>query len=241
MTDIELLRMYVGDPDKVVWGDEELDRLMQKAIEQYSADSLLYSGDAVFDVSDDGVGNLPDDFIGFDCGWNGDGGHVSVQSPKTVADTYGDWTVAKGAQSAIVDVGESLYRLVPNPSDIRDRFFLTSKDRNGVLLFASGEALDGPSISFYGVTVEGGYGMEVFLSVGEDIGSMHYRRVARREEIFDEIALVVYAAHLAYLADTDLADANIAEFFRALYESRVRKMTRVRSLNHGPQRRGAFF
>lgn len=237
MTDIELLRMYVGDPDKVVWGDEELDRLMQKAIEQYSADSLLYSGDVVFDVSEDGVGNLPDDFIGFDCGWNGDGGHVSVQSPRTAADTYGDWTVARGAQSAIVDVGESLYRLVPNPSDIRDRFAVTSDDRNGVFRFVSDE----PSIGFFGVTIEGGYGVEVFLSVGEDIGSMHYKRVARREEIFDEIALVVYAAHLAYLADTDLADANIAEFFRALYESRVRKMTRVRSLNHGPLRRGVFF
>lgn len=237
MTDVELLRMYVGDPDKVIWGDVELERLIQRAIEQYSADSLLFSGDAVFDVSDDGIGNLPDDFIGFDCGWNGDGGHVSVQSPNTVADTYGGWTTARGAQSAIVDVGESLYRLVPNPCDIRNRFAVTSEDRNGLLKFSSDE----PAIGFFGVTVDGGYGLDVFLSVGEDIGSMHYRRVARREEILDEIALVVYAAHLAYLADTDLADANIAEFFRAIYESRVSKMTKVRVQNHGGIRRGTFF
>jgi hypothetical protein len=72
-------------------------------------------------------------------------------------------------------------------------------------------------------------------------GTIYYRKLGWFEDVKDHMAVICYALYLAYNADSEFANAEIAAYWENMYRSRVAVFGRVVHNNTGHTVSGNFY
>lgn len=260
MRNLEILRAYLPDADGAVWSDGELESLLDVARIAYSRDTGIFRATAPLHVDEDGTGELPAGCLEVKGAWNGEAGmplrRATVHGLER-RDPY--WQDATGQPLAILQDGAAKYRLHPNPFDLQEESTAAvAHNYGGSTAYGYGVLWfdmlgDEHPRTRYGVEgPEDGYGVACggeMDSTGNMMecghtwnppGDLLYTYTGREDEVADHMALVLYAAYLAYLADTDFVNPALAQDYLSRYRSRVAALGRIVS-GHGRRTGGNYY
>ncbi len=239
MTSLEILRAYLPDADGAVWDDGELRKLLDRARVAYSRDTGVFRRLEPLHVGEDGSGDLPDGCLEVKGAWN-----AAEDRPLAFATVRGlehrdpHWRDAEGTPQAILADAAGKYRLYPNPYASQEEtpacivhgVWGSTQNGYGVLWFD----MLAEWHKSYGVEApEDGYGVACAIDFDESeyiwtcgtcwepAGDLLCTMTGGETEIADYMAVVLFAAHLAYLADTDFVNPPLAQNFLSRYRSRV--------------------
>lgn len=230
---LKTIRAFLHDPEGKAFDDSELLKMLDTAAKTYCKDTALYRGAFSFFVNGSGVGKLPDDYVEFVAGWNGDGYHVEMISVNALSDEYGSYINVKGHTKFIYEDLESIgeYRLCPNPYDLQNLVLYVPASPYGIMLFTG-----------YGTPrTRGRYGIPVVVGKYDSIGDAFYVRTVPFNEIQDYMALVYHAVYQAYTIDSDFQDENKARLFYTQYLGRVARIGNVMRSVQKIRSEGKFF
>ena len=111
------IREYLHDPEGKIWGDPELEEMLEAAARSYCLDTEIFRGVFNLDVNAEGVCKVPKDYLGFLAGWNEKGYRIERAGAEEVKRYYPDYTKVSGAAEfayeGLNDIG--YIRLCPNP------------------------------------------------------------------------------------------------------------------------------
>ena len=93
---IRRIREYLHDPEGKIWNDAELADMIDRAAENYSADTGIFRGHFNFVVDADGGCSLPKNYIGFVSGWTEKGYHIENVSVGELNRFYSNYIATEG-------------------------------------------------------------------------------------------------------------------------------------------------
>lgn len=229
---LELLRLFLADPEGKIWKDTQLADYLEEARRQYCADSGAFSERFDFIPDDNGDYLFPEDYAGFMIGWNAQGNEVQEASGREIFKRRFESSQRTGAPQFIIDdqSSEGYFKLHPAPADKQS---LVHADFDQ----AFGEVMEGGS----GVLLESGYGTTLDVIFYEFAGDAYYCKVAEFEDIADHMALVYYAMSLAYNTDSDMGNAETAAAWLQRYNYRVAALSAIRHTNTGMTRTANYY
>lgn len=229
---IKKLRMFLADPSGLMWNDNELERLINTSLRQYSIDSGLFKGTFDLIPDEDGRYFYPDDFAGLLIAWNKDGAEIEKTTFTELAEYRGYNTNRTGnavfIYSDISDNGE--YKVYPVPANNQNTVEGDLRPVWGVL-----------NNSGFGVADESDWGVTSNVTEYDFAGDCVYMRYASMDEVKDYMAVIYYAMYLAYLADSDFGNTQLAEVYRYRYHSRVNALDNVTVGNAGTVVNSKFY
>ncbi len=230
---INLIRVFLHDPEGKVFDDAELTNMLETAAQTYCKDTALYRGTFSFLVDENGACEAPKDYIEFIAGWNEDGRHIEAISTDELREQYGPYLQIKGTANFIFEDFESIggLRLCPNPYDLQHVVLFVPAEPYGIMLFDD-----------YGTPVtRGGYGIPVTIRKYDNIGDASYVRSVPSNLIHDYMALVYHAVYQAYTIDSDFQDLDKAQLYYSQYRGRVAKTGQIMRSVSRVRRDGKFF
>jgi len=230
---IKIIRGFLHDPQGKVFDNDELETMLKTAADTYCKDTALYRGVFSLYVDSEAVGKLPDDYIEFVAGWNGDGFHLECADVDYLRTQYGHYLAVEGHARFIYEDLDNIgqYRICPNPYKFENLVLYIPENPYGVMLFES-----------YGTAkARKGYGIPVSIAKFDNIGDVAYVKTVSYEAVQDYMALIYHAVYQAYTIDSDFQDADKARLFFIQYRGRVARVGNViRSVPH-VRREANFF
>lgn len=218
------LRLFLADPDGKVWNDTELSRLLDASLEKYCLDSGFSTG--VFDFFHDsnGLYYYPEDFGRYLTGWNETGEEILPSTSRELFIRRGmNSNLPGSAQYIYDDLGNhGEFILYPNPAQNQTVTVLRQENFYG-------EVID----DGFGVYITSDYGTTFDVIKFEYYGTIYYRKICKYEEVKDYMSVISYALHLAYNSDSDFANADMASYWKSIYQSRIGVFSRVLHNNAG--------
>jgi hypothetical protein len=229
---VNKLRLFLADPEGKIWNNAELDMLLDEALKQYCKDSGAFTGIFDFYPDDDGIYRYPDDYAGFMIGWNSDGKEITQATARELFFRSGKDMSKTGKPEYIFDDFSSYgdFSLYPVPENLQNRINIS-------ITPAFGEIIDDD----YGVYLNDDYGTTLSVEEFTFTGNIVYRKVGRFEDVKDHMAIIYYALSLAYCADSEFANAELASYWQNMYRSRIAAFSRVKHDNSGRSIKGNFY
>lgn len=221
---LKKLRLFLADPDGKIWDDNELFALLDEALKQYFIDSGAMTGEFDFFPDKDGVYHYPDDFGAFMIGWNRNGTEITQATARDLFFRSRRDSDAEGEPEYIYDDLSSYgdFSLYPLPPEMQNTKSIS-------ITPAYGEIID----DAYGVFITDDYGTTLTIDSFDFSGTVYYRKTGRYEDVKDYMAVICYALNLAYCADSDLANADLAAYWKNMYKARLGVFDRVAHNNTG--------
>lgn len=221
---IEQLRMFLADPAGKLWPDKQLNDFLDQALIQYCKDSGCFTGKFNFHPDVSGVYHYPDDFVSYMIGWNGDGTEIDPATGNTMFNRQSRNALRSGQPDYIYEDHDSAgcFSVYPLPPDNQHVTAIVINGNYGEI-----------HNNNFGVYISAGYGCTASVTSFDFSGMIYYRRVADFQKVKDYMALVCYAAYLAYNTDSDFGNADAALFWRKRYESRLSFFSAIEHYNNG--------
>lgn len=226
------LRLYLADADSKIWQDSELGEFLDEALKQYCTDACVFTG--VFKFLPDENGNyfFPSDWLGFKAAWNEKSDTLTPATGRELFYLMQNSSNTAGSAQYIYDdqCDNGGFSLYPKPPD----------NQNVKSLIADksfGEVFSGD----FGVFLSNDFGTTLSLSSFNYSGEIYYIKLGTFEEITDYMAVIYYALSIAYSTDTELANADTAEFWKRMYRERLNAFSRIVYNNTGNTAAGNFF
>lgn len=228
---VSMVRNYLYDTSELVWKDDELDGMIDKAVKAYSEDTNFFHATVAFVPATDGKYYYPEDFIRFNAGWNSEGIQIKASSEHELEYFFPDPLGIKGVPSFIFDdiSDRRKFRLCPDPAVIQNAQHVNTD---------------------YGIRSDAGYGTEsssgqygVVLSVTtfQFVGDMMYSRYACFEEIKDYTALLYHVLFQSFDTDSEFSSPDKASYYKDMYKKRVAMFNQVKYKNNGSTFVNKFF
>lgn len=229
---LKKLRFFLADPDGKMWDDIELNTFLDESLKRYCIDSCCFIGEFAFLPDKDGTYHYPEDFGKFLIGWNASGTEIKPSTSKELfLNCHYDITRQGEARYIYDDLSShGDFSLYPTPSEMSNLQYIT-------ILPDYGEILD----DRYGVYLTSDYGTTFTVIDSGNAGTYYYCKIGEYEEVKDYMSIICYALHLAYLSDSDFADADASEYWYSLYKSRLGVFGRVLHNNAGKTVTGHFY
>jgi hypothetical protein len=227
---VNKLRLFLADPDEKIWDEVELNTLIDEALKQYCKDSGAFTGSFDFYPDKNGKYQYPDDFADFMIGWNIRGQEITPTTARELfMRSYRNSNRTGEAQYIFDDLDSyGAFALYPEPVQNAQSITITP---------AYGEIFD----SGYGVFLDDSYGTTLTVDSFDYAGTIYYRKLGRFEDVKDYMAVICYALYLAYNADSEFANAEIAAYWRNMYRTRIAVFGRVIHDNTGHTVSGNFY
>lgn len=228
---ISMVRNYLYDTSEMVWKDDELSQMIDKAVKAYSEDTIFFHSIAAFVPDTDGRYHYPDDFICFNAGWNSEGIQIKASSEKELEYFFSDPLDMNGVPSFIYDdiSDRRKFRLCPDPAAIQDAQHI---------IFDYGIREDDD----YGTENSSGkYGVVLSVTSFQFVGDMMYSRYADFEEIKDYTALIYHVLFQAFDTDSEFSSPDKAAYYKEMYKKRVAMFNQVKNKNNGSTFVNKFF
>ncbi len=226
------LRFFLADTEGKMWDDTELFTLLDDALRKYCFDSGSFVGQFDFFPDKDGVYHYPDDFCSFMIGWNDDGREILQGTGRELfVRSYRDAS-RQGKVEYVFDDLDSYgaFSLFPLPADGQNAKTVSIAPDYGEIIGSE-----------YGVYATSDYGLTLSVTAFDHAGTFFYHRMGTFEEVKDYMAVICYALFLAYNADSDFANPDIAAYWKRMYKSRLGATGRVVYHNAGRNVAGNFF
>lgn len=220
----EQLRMFLADPGGKLWPDEQLNDFLDQALIQYCKDAGCFTGKFNFHPDTMGIYHYPDDYVSYMIGWNERGKEIAPATGETIFDRKKRNAHRTGHPDYIYEDYDSsgCFSVYPVPADNQNVKPIMINGNYGEI-----------NNNDYGVFVSAGYGCTASVTSFDFSGTVYYRRVADFSKVKDYMALVCYAAYLAYNTDTDFGNADAAVFWRSRYEKRLSFFSAIEHYNNG--------
>jgi hypothetical protein len=226
------LRLFLADPDGKIWKDEELYSILEDALKKYGKDSGFFTGSFSFIPDRAGNYSYPENFAGFMVGWNITGQVITQTTAKDLFDRSGRNFSVKGNVDFIYDdrSGYGNFMVYPAPDNMQNR-------RNISFSSDFGEV----STDDYGVFNDENYGVTADMYIADYAGEIYYRKTGNFEDVKDYMAVIYYAMHLAYSADSEFGNSDMAAYWLGMYRERLAVAGRVSFSNSGKSSAENFF
>jgi hypothetical protein len=229
---VKKLRMFLADPEGKIWDDVEINTLLNEALKQYCKDSGAFTGSFDFYPDKNGTYHYPDDYADFMIGWNTEDQEITPATARELFVRSCRDVSRTGEPEYIFDDLDSCgsFSLYPVPEAMQNRKDITITPDFGEI-----------SDSQYGVFAADAYGTTLSVDVFDFAGTIIYRRTGNFEEVKDYMAVICYALNLAYCADSEFANPELAAYWKNMYRSRIAVFGRVAHENTGRTVSGNFY
>lgn len=222
------LRLFLADPDGKVWDDIELNTFLDEALKKYCIDSGCLVGEFPIAHDENGIYHYPKNFCKFMIGWNIYGEEIIPSNARELFIRSNNDSRRRGKIEYIYNDLSSHgdFSLYPNPIKIYN------PERINIPFSPDyGEILDNE----YGVYLVADYGTTLTITTPniEYAGTIYYYKTGNYEDVKDYMAVICYALHLAYNADSDFANPDLAVYWKDIYNKRLGVLGRILHNNTG--------
>lgn len=229
---INKLRMYLADPQGVIWSDTELSAIIDDAFKQYCIDSGMFVGRFDFFPDKNGQYTYPEDYASFVIGWNKKGEEIKAADSITLFDKQRRNLYRSGdAEYIYSDQSETgKFALYPTPGNKQN---VKSAEMSSIYGEING--------SGYGTYITEEYGITQNVNIFDFAGDFYYNKIGSLKDVKDYMAVIFGAMHIAYNADSDLGNADTALFWKNQYKNRINAFGRIKNQNNGKSRTINFY
>lgn len=229
---IKKVRMFLADSQGVIWDDVEINDFLDEGLKQYCIDSGEFVGRFDFYPNNNKSYDYPDDFATFMIGWNKNGTEITQCSATELIQKQNKNIYKIGDIEYIYDdlstYGE--FNLYPDISQIQNVQQINITTPYGEIFDTS-----------YGVFINEDYGTTLSIITFDFAGDIYYHKIGNLEDVKDYMAIIYYVLSLAYNTDSDLANADTAQFWKRQYKNRINAFCRITYQNIGKQTNINFF
>lgn len=230
---IRRIREYLHDPEGKIWDNAELERMLDRAAESYSADTGIYRVPIKILVDEDGGCELPEKYLGLVALWNGSGYPVEKVSANELKRFYGFYTKTEGEAEYVYEDLDSIgrVRFCPNP-------YKKQNIREYVPFYPYGI----PYLTHRGIPSRTtGYGIPHKILKFDTVVDGCYIRAEKAEKIQDHRALIYHVLWQAYHADSDFSDSGKAALYQGQYRARISRFRQMKGPNTTVRKRVKFY